>query len=364
MTTDHPLQCVRCSTPLPVDGHLTCSGCGKTYKRLGGVAAVFADLEGVERKWRQWLGGYAAVATQRIEAIQLELRVVPGGPPATRLQATARGQAANTRAILGLAAQAGLAPDPPRGSMDTTMIGEPAIMSGFVQLLRDWSWDGAGSTENREALDQAVATWGDRPAPKRVLVLGAGGGRLAWDLHQRWRPDQTVALDVNPLPMLVMQQVVSGDMVPLVELVPYPRTPLEGTVIRELRTPAETAPGFTPVLADAFGGAVTPGHFDAVVTPWFIDACGKPVDQTIRQAIHPALAPGGAWLMVGPLLYQSTSLPLATRFTAEEATFIASKLGLQVGPVTSVMRDYLVRPTGSYGRRMLIHSWLAEKLNG
>ena len=78
----------------------------------------------------------------------------------------------------------------------------------YPNLHRDWCW---GDSENRASLEAVLSSLPAGASPRRVLVLGAGAGRLAYDLHEALRPVLTVALDFNPLFMLALQRIVTGD---------------------------------------------------------------------------------------------------------------------------------------------------------
>src|SRR5262249_57113542 len=88
-----------------------------------------------------------------------------------------------------------------------------AVLGCYEHLFRDWVW---GQREHEAALallgpalPQGIAG--------QVAVYGAGAGRLAADLHQTFGPARTFALDVNPLPFLVVDRVLGGETVALPE---------------------------------------------------------------------------------------------------------------------------------------------------
>jgi hypothetical protein len=92
-------------------------------------------------------------------------------------------------------------------------------LPGFIPMQnvhlihRDWGWP--DSDENEKAL-ACVAEVLDAELG-RTLVLGAGACRLAYDLHARHGASATVAVDIDPLPLLVAARVVQGAEVPLTE---------------------------------------------------------------------------------------------------------------------------------------------------
>jgi hypothetical protein len=84
-------------------------------------------------------------------------------------------------------------------------------------LFRDWGWDAGKHRENQEAADAIGDVLDEGRGLGRTLVLGAGACRLAYDIHQRFHPTETVVLDLDPLLMLGAQAVIRGSTVPLTE---------------------------------------------------------------------------------------------------------------------------------------------------
>ena len=90
----------------------------------------------------------------------------------------------------------------------------------YANIHRDWAW---GDEENEASLKQVRAVLHDHAELGNVLVLGAGAGRLAYDVHTNIDCSSTVALDFNPLLLLVAQAVTEGEQLNLYE---FPIAPL------------------------------------------------------------------------------------------------------------------------------------------
>ena len=144
----------------------------------------------------------------------------------------------------------------------------------YANLHRDWCW---GDEENEASYD-LVAGALPSISGARLLVLGAGGGRLAYDLHTRLKPAITVALDINPLLSMTTQRIVHGARIALHEFPLAPRHLDDVAILRELAAPSPIGDGFHCVLADGLRAPFRQGAFDVVVTPWFIDI----VDEDLR----------------------------------------------------------------------------------
>lgn len=189
---------------------------------------------------------------------------------------------------------------PPQGVPTRPEGGDLAILTCYENLFRDWVW---GEKES-EAARWLVA----RAAPKplgRVAVLGAGAGRLPVDIHHTLDPVETVALDVNPLPLLVAEKLVRGETMDLPEFPVAPNSDRDVAIQQHLECPVTVRDGFTFMIADALRAPFAPGSFDTVLTPWFIDAVNADVRQT-AAAINRLLRPGGHWVNLGPLRFRAT----------------------------------------------------------
>src|SRR5690606_32530422 len=80
-------------------------------------------------------------------------------------------------------------------ALRTRLPPDQGLLTYYPIVHRDWAWDG---DENAVSLD-LVRDALDGRAPGRTLVLGAGAGRLAYDVHRHLAPAATIALDFNPL---------------------------------------------------------------------------------------------------------------------------------------------------------------------
>ena len=84
-------------------------------------------------------------------------------------------------------------------ALRTRLPADQGLTTYYANIHRDWCW---GDAENDASFEMLAALLRDAP-PGSVLVLGAGAGRLAYDLHMRTTAALTVALDFNPLLSIV-----------------------------------------------------------------------------------------------------------------------------------------------------------------
>ncbi|MCZ6711199.1 MAG: hypothetical protein O7B25_12635, partial [Gammaproteobacteria bacterium] len=167
-------------------------------------------------------------------------------------------------------------------------------------IFRDWCWGDVENTASLQAIQRSLAD----AQPRRILVLGAGAGRLAYDLHQARKPDITVALDNNPLFVYLTQQITQGGKPTLVEFPFAPRNAEDAAIERSLNAPEPAHAGFHAILDDGLRCPFVAGAFDLVVTPWFIDIVpDKPADLIPR--LNRLLSTDGIWVNHGSLAFSN-----------------------------------------------------------
>jgi uncharacterized protein YbaR (Trm112 family) len=318
------LQCPTCATRLVAgEGALRCGRCATDYPVIDGVPWLLPDPARALGHWNNriacWLAGLERQGAACAQALQEPL------PAATlpRLRAWREGISAHLAEVRALLAPWGLPAGPAGGSataeagLQSGLLTAPPAGPGpqayYANLFRDWCW---GEAENAASLALVLRQLQALPAPPpvgplRVLVPGAGGARLAADLHAAlvggaWggqpREVTTVAFDLNPLYLATAARVIGGGTVSLHEFPLAPRTAADGVVGRALRAPATVPPGCWILGADALRAPFASRTFDLVVTPWFVDIVPEPFADLARR-VNAWLVPGGTWLNFGALAF-------------------------------------------------------------
>ncbi|HUO78752.1 MAG TPA: class I SAM-dependent methyltransferase [Steroidobacteraceae bacterium] len=353
------LQCPRCRrAPLVPSGErLACRGCRVDYPRLGGLPWLFAEPELALGEWRNRLTLYLEEFAAAERAAQADLASATRDltrARVARLRDAYREQAALVRGLLEPLALASL-PLPhatPLAFGDRLPLSQD-LHSYYANVHRDWCW---GGEENAASHAEVAAALGG--GAQRVLVLGAGGGRLAYDLHQHGAQALTVALDINPLLLLVAERVVRGGRVELYE---FPIAPLSGTDValrRELAAPAAARPGLELVFADAWRAPFAAQSFDAIVTPWLIDIVD--VDfESIALAVNRLLVPGGRWVNFGSLAFPWRRPSL--RYGPEELRELLAEAGFEVGLQRDAALPYMRSPASRHARIETVALFAADK---
>jgi len=189
-------------------------------------------------------------------------------------------------------------------------------------------------------------------------VLGAGAGRLAYDLHMHTAATATVALDFNPLLMLLADRIARGERVELYEFPIAPRGAEDQAPLRALAAPAPARDGFHCVLGDAHRPPFRRASFGTVVTPWLVDILPDRFDALCAR-INALLAPGGRWLNFGSLSFHVADA--AARYGLDECTAVIEENGFAPPVVAEHEIPYLCSPASRHGRRERVVSWRAEK---
>ena len=251
-----------------------------------------------------------------------------------------------------------------RGSVDDAALGDfLSPLKHLHNLYRDWGWppeENVEGGENERAL-AAVEAVIDGQALGRTLVRGAGGCRLAYDLHRRGHSAETLAVDIDPLLFAVAHTVIRGGTVSLREA--NAEIDELGHISRVWELKAPHGPldedRFHLLLADGLAPPFPAGTFDTVVTPWFIDLIPRDLREFI-DTLSRFLKPGGRWVSLGPLRYLP-SMPVARRFTREEVFDLAERAGFRMGKWQGESMPYLVSKLNGRGKIEWVLAFAATK---
>jgi uncharacterized protein YbaR (Trm112 family) len=365
MPGDRPLDiltaCPRCDkAPLAVGpGNYRCNACKVDFPLIDGIPWLFAEPEASLGEWRNRLHfalQQLATDSQRLQAeLEGEALLSSTRRRLEHLRQAVDKHRQNLRDLLQpLDVQASTAGYESYLALRTRLPTDQGIATYYNNIHRDWCW---GDAENTASLDVIREIAGDREVGS-ILVLGAGAGRLAYDVHMRMAASSTVAVDFNPLLVLVGARVTRGETLELHEFPIAPRTSDDVAVARSLAAPEPARGDFEFVLADVLRPPFAPASFDTVVTPWLIDIVN---DDLPRQAarINGLLKSGGRWINFGSLAF---SHPLKERcYSAGETAEIVAASGFDL--VNTIDREipYMCSPASRHARRETVFAFAASK---
>ncbi|XOV82005.1 MAG: methyltransferase domain-containing protein [bacterium] len=239
-------------------------------------------------------------------------------------------------------------------ALRTRLPSHHGTLSYAQNIHRDWCW---GDAENRQVLTHLTDIISGIEKPSRMLVLGCGAGRLAFDLHRTLGVDETWAVDSNPMLCLLGQRMCNGDTLTLTEFPLAPISMEDSAVERTLSAPGPVE-GIQFVCADATRLPFSAAQFDLVITPWLIDVIDTSLPDFL-QTIYRAIAPDGYWLNHGSLAFAGNQ-PV-NRMTQEEVAALTRTAGFEVKACADTWLPYLQSPASRHHRTELTHTLLAQR---
>ena len=233
------------------------------------------------------------------------------------------------------------------------------LSSYYNNIFRDWCWDNGENEQQFEALksvvsDIAAATLG------ATLTLGAGSGRLAYDIHRTFNPKLSVAIDINPLLMFAASKVMFGESVPLVEFPVAPLNEAAFAMNQECFAPKPLTKDakFAFLFADGLNPPCADASFDTVITPWLIDI----IPQNLRDfalSVNRLLPTGGQWINTGSLAFFHKDIMQC--LSEEEAFEQIEKCGFEIIATDRRRIPYLQSPLSAHWRTESVLSFCARK---
>ena len=356
------LACPRCDkTPLQSkEKVLHCSACKVDFPMLAGMPWLFAEPQAAWDEWRGRMQFALQKISHEIDGLGQELGNEQLREQTRRRVARYQDALVQHREMLKKLLQP-LDVASATGNyatylaLRTRLPTDQGLNTYYANIHRDWSW---GDDENRASLEQIQNVLQGETALGNVLVLGAGAGRLAYDLHQQLDCKSTVAMDFNPLLMLVAKNVTAGETLELYE---FPIAPLgleDDAVLRTLSAPEPVRDRFDLVVGDALRPPFPSGSFDTVVTPWLIDIINEDLP-VLAARINGLLADNGRWLNFGSLAFSSPAC--SRRYSAGETVAIVAEQGFAAPLITEQTIPYMCSPASRHGRQENVVSFSARK---
>ncbi|KAG2112813.1 N2227-domain-containing protein [Suillus cothurnatus] len=262
------------------------------------------------------------------------------------------------------------------------------LRSTLKQFVRDWSEEGK---EEREACytpmkEALVAHFSDKPFPEsrqniRVLVPGAGLGRLAYDVANLGFACQ--GNEFSHYMLLASYLILNRtDAIEQYTIYPYIHSfsnlPDREAMLRPVKIPdvlpSALPPGsnFSLVAGDfeeIYGveyeeGDFEPqaGQWDAVLTCFFIDTAKNIINYL--RIIHRILTPGGVWINIGPLLWHfenNTTNDPSVELDLEEVKILARKIGFVISDERTIDTTYTSNSQSMLGYVYKTAFWTATK---
>jgi ubiquinone/menaquinone biosynthesis C-methylase UbiE/uncharacterized protein YbaR (Trm112 family) len=356
------LACPRCDkTPLDHDDdRLHCKACKVDFPTIDGIPWMFAEPRAALDEWRGRLRFALQNLAREVAGLERELESEHLTPLARRRVERYKKCVESHRRTLRKLLRP-LDVQSMEGSYEsylalrTRLPTDQGLNTYYANIHRDWAW---GDEENEASLKQVQAVLHDHAELGNVLVLGAGAGRLAYDIHKAFDCAATIAMDFNPLLLVVAKAVTSGEKLHLYE---FPIAPLaleDDAVLRKLSAPGLADENLHFVLADALRPPFPDEAFDTVVTPWLIDIVSEDLN-VFSARINRLLKKEGRWINFGSLAFAS---PRQSRcYSPEEVKAIVAENGFSDPYVSQATIPYMCSPASRHGRRERVFTYSAYK---
>ncbi|MGI9224904.1 MAG: methyltransferase domain-containing protein [Woeseiaceae bacterium] len=356
------LACPRCDkTPLAFDeGQFSCTACKIEFPDIDGIPWMFADPETSLGEWRNRLQFAVQQLSHEIAGLERELKDENLRPLTRRRveryrKSTEQHRRALQKLLKPVDLQSMSGDYESYLALRTRLPTDQGLNTYYSNIHRDWCW---GDEENEASLKQLRAVLHDHAELGDVLVMGAGAGRLAYDIHKQLNCTRVVAMDFNPLLVLVAQAMARGDRLSMYEYPIAPASLEDDVVLRKLSAPEVAGDGFHLVLADALRAPFAAGSFDTVVTPWLIDIITEDLP-VFATRINRLLGENGRWVNFGSLAFAAPAR--ARCYSPEETKAIVAECGFSDPYVSQATIPYMCSPASRHGRQEKVFSFSAYK---
>jgi len=356
------LACPRCDkTPLEApDDALRCKACKVDFPILEGMPWMFAEPQSALGEWRGRLQFSLQQLSQEIAGLDTELKNDDmRALSKRRVQRYKKALEAHKRSLQKLLQPVEM--QSLQGNYEsylalrTRMPTDQGLNTYYPNIHRDWSW---GAEENKASLKQVSAVLHDHAELGNVLVLGAGAGRLAYDIHTQLNCTSTVAMDFNPLLMLVAKTVTSGKKLSLYEFPIAPLSLEDDAVLRKLAAPEAVDENFHLVFGDALRAPFPDASFDTIITPWLIDIISEDLS-LLAARINNLLRENGRWVNFGSLAFSNPER--ARCYSPEETKAIVAENGFSDPYVSQATIPYMSSPASRHGRQERVFTFSTYK---
>ena len=357
------VACPRCDkSPLAEkDGGFRCSACKVDFPTVGDIPWLFAEPDASLGEWRnrlhfsmQQLAGDA----QRIQAELAadDLHALTRKRLEHQVKAIDEHRNMLRKILEPVDIQSMQASQESYLALRTRLPIDQGIQTYYANIHRDWSW---GDDENEASINEIRTVLGDEKHLGDTLVLGAGACRLAYDMHMQMDATRTVAMDFNPLLLLVAKSVMQGKNPELYEFPLAPKSLKDFAVSRKLSAPQTVREEFYFVFGDALRPPFAAGSFDTVVTPWIIDIVNETLPIQAAR-INNLLKPQGRWINFGSLAFDHPQR--VRRYSAEETLAIVEEAGFATPAAREQSIPYMCSPASRHGRQETVFTFSASKI--
>lgn len=322
-----PLQCPTTRQNLRLAGHEYAGPNGISYPTVGDIPWLFPDPKPTLGAWRERASLSIDALENEIEILKLAAKTASSELTRERLEHVRTLKIRHLEMLRRV-----LEPLKPYAKLNLAQKKaygyrlplRQGLLGYFPNLIRDWSPN--FETENAALLHATMDFLKttkpvSETAELRILVLGAGASRLAYDIAKLFTKSQVVAFDLNPLLLLAAKQVNEGRKIQAVEFSVSPKDSREPGRAVELTAPHGPAANLQFIFGDVYALPFQPASFDLCISPWLVDILPRRFSDLCTSVAH-VVKTGGVWLNSGSwhFDFQDESENLSLDEAAEVAT--------------------------------------------
>ncbi len=330
-------------------------GKNRYYPVVGGLPWLLPNPGNSILDWGGKLHHFSQVLAHEIKALEQEIqRANIRTTTVQRLQLLLEGKQAFLRRVAELMMPVVATPVASKSVYEALRDKAPNtqnLLSYEANLYRDWAW---GEEENTLTANIVLEHISEN---RRCLVLGAGAGRLAYDLHVQSSAALTVATDINPLLLLAAKHILEGNELAIHEFPLHPKTESDVAVLHTIKG-CKSPDNFHLLFSDATKPSFQHACFDTVVTPWFVDIQPLEFSRFIKQ-LNQYVPVGGTWVNFGSLVFNQNRD--AYCYAIDEVKEIANEQGFTIEKIDQHEIPYLKSPHNAGYRMENIWAWKAVK---
>ncbi len=355
------------SSLLIQDSLLECSACGVTFPLyISGEACIpwlFESPNLSLLEWKARLNGFLhinEVEQQRLKAALKDKRLSKAAQK--RITKIFKAKQTHTAQVLDLIAPLELEQENFDNQIDPTQAlyakvpKVQGLLSYYDNIFRDWTWDNG---ENEQLLAAVESVLNEPRDLGKVLTLGAGTGRLSYDIHKKFSPKLSVLLDINPVLLFAGNRAIQGDNISLYE---FPIAPLDENsfaTLQKCQAPEAIKENILYLFADGMNPPFQAHSLDTVLTPWLIDI----VPQNLRDfipRINQILKKGGRWVNTGSLAFLHSDQTWC--YSEKEVLDLLEKNGFEIVASNRKEIQYLNSPISANGRTEKVFNFCVKKI--
>jgi ubiquinone/menaquinone biosynthesis C-methylase UbiE len=355
----HHFVCPQCHKTLDDDD--TCIECRENFPKLGDVPWLVPQPKANLQDWALRYRSFLQSLDDEINQLKVQGKIkqrLASSPK--RMQKLMQAKIENKKFLEDL-----LAPLVKRGPSTTELYKAGGIsappsqsLTGYYHNIhRDWSWE---TDENQLSLECITQILGDHSSSQNLgatVVLGAGAGRLGFDLHQTQMPQSTYLVDFNPLMLLVAHRVLERRSLKLFEFPLAPQSAADTQVLQKLTAPSEPKSHLYVIGGDALKTPFASQSVDTVVTPWLVDIL--PVDAALLIGeIHRILKPGGLWIYFGSMTFSHREISF--NYSSDEFFELVKYFDFSIEKKEHRKIPYMASPHSNHSRVERVTTFLAR----